>query len=166
MAYTLDFSLDLGPANGGLSDLRAQLVDTTGTNSGAAISTGFVEIAGGKYLWHHTGFPDGHRGGVKFYSNAAPAVILAFAAINPQEAENTDQKTSQVLDGALSEPGAVFGWGGATARTVLAWLGALARNKITQNATTQTLRNGADNANVATATVSDDGTTFTRGEWS
>lgn len=46
------------------------------------------------------------------------------------------------------------------------WLFALARNKITQTATTQTLRNDADSANVATSTVSDDGTTFTRGEFS
>lgn len=45
------------------------------------------------------------------------------------------------------------------------WLFTLSRNKITQTATTQTLRNDADTANVATAAVSDDGTTFTRGEW-
>lgn len=94
MAYTLDFSLDLGPANTSLADLRAQLVDTAGSNTGSAISTGFTEIGGGKYLWHYTGFPDGHRGGVKFYRNAAPSVILAFSSINPEEAENTDAKTS------------------------------------------------------------------------
>lgn len=94
MAYTLDFALDLGPANTGLADLRAQLVDTTGSNSGSAVSTGFSEIGGGRYLWHYASFPDGHRGGVKFYRNAAPSVILAFASINPEEAENTDVKTS------------------------------------------------------------------------
>jgi len=48
----------------------------------------------------------------------------------------------------------------------LAWLFVLARNKVTQTATTQAVRNDADGANVATSTVSDDGTTFTRGEWS
>jgi hypothetical protein len=41
---------------------------------------------------------------------------------------------------------------------------AKARNKMTQTATTQLLRNDADNATIATSTVSDDGTTFTRGE--
>jgi hypothetical protein len=46
------------------------------------------------------------------------------------------------------------------------WLFALARNKITQTATTETLRNDADSGNIATATVSDNGTTFTRTEWS
>lgn len=46
------------------------------------------------------------------------------------------------------------------------WLFLLARNKITQTASTQTVRNDADGADVATASVSDDGTTTTRAEWS
>lgn len=45
------------------------------------------------------------------------------------------------------------------------WLATLARNKITQTSTTQTLRNDADSGNIATATVSDDGSTATRGEF-
>lgn len=94
MAYTADFSLALGPAMTGIADLRAQLVDTTGADTGSAVSTGFVEIGTGFYLWHYTAFPDGHRGGVKFYQAATPATILAFAAINPEELENTDVKTS------------------------------------------------------------------------
>ena len=48
---------------------------------------------------------------------------------------------------------------------VLAWLLALSRNKITQTSTTTTLRNDADSGNITTSTVSDDGTTFTRGRW-
>lgn len=47
----------------------------------------------------------------------------------------------------------------------LDWLTALARNKITQTATVQSLRNDADAADIASAAVSDDGTTFTRGEF-
>lgn len=54
----------------------------------------------------------------------------------------------------------------AALSTKINWLAALARNKITQTATTQTLRNDADSGNIATAAVSDDGTTFTRAEWS
>ena len=42
----------------------------------------------------------------------------------------------------------------------------LARNKITQTATTMLVRNNADAGTVATSTVSDDGTTFTRGKLS
>ena len=53
----------------------------------------------------------------------------------------------------------------ASFRNALSWIFALSRNKITQTATTQTLRNDADSGNIATSTVSDDGTTATRGEW-
>lgn len=71
----------------------------------------------------------------------------------------TDQFTA-----AQSEPGAVPA-ANATPLEKIAWLAALARNKRTQTATTQALRNDADSANIATSTVSDDGTTATRGEW-
>ena len=47
----------------------------------------------------------------------------------------------------------------------ISWLFALARNKITQTSSTQTLRNDADGSNIATSAVSDDGTTATRAEW-
>jgi hypothetical protein len=45
------------------------------------------------------------------------------------------------------------------------WLFALARNKGTQTSTTKTLRNDADGADIASSTISDDSTTFTRGKW-
>lgn len=54
----------------------------------------------------------------------------------------------------------------STLKDKLNWLFGLARNKITQTATTQTLRNDADDATIATSTVSDDGTTFTKGQFS
>ena len=53
----------------------------------------------------------------------------------------------------------------ATLAAKIGWLMALARNKRTTTATTDTLRNDADSGNIATATISDDGTTFTRGEY-
>lgn len=46
------------------------------------------------------------------------------------------------------------------------WLFALARNKVTSSATTVALRNDADSGNIATAAQSDDGTTYTRNEFS
>lgn len=63
-----------------------------------------------------------------------------------------------------AEPGAVPSLT-ANLKTAISWLLALARNKVTQTSTTSTLRNDADNSNIATSTVSDDGTTFTRGKW-
>lgn len=49
--------------------------------------------------------------------------------------------------------------------TKLNFMFAKARNKITQTSTTQLIRNDADNATIATSTVSDDATTFIRGEY-
>jgi hypothetical protein len=71
-----------------------------------------------------------------------------------------------VLDRPITEPGSVFAWGSATLRNIIGWLGALSRNRITQTTTTQALRNDADSGDIATATVSDDGTTASRGEFS
>lgn len=53
-----------------------------------------------------------------------------------------------------------------TFRAALEWMFALSRNRILQTATTTTLRDDADAADLATSTVSDDATTFVRGEWS
>lgn len=63
-----------------------------------------------------------------------------------------------------AEPGSVPS---ATATLVakIGFLMAKARNKVTQTATTQLVRNDADAATIATSTVSDDGTTFTRGKF-
>jgi hypothetical protein len=47
----------------------------------------------------------------------------------------------------------------------LKWVFQLSKNKRSQTATTATLRNDADGADVATSTVSDDGTTFTSSKW-
>jgi hypothetical protein len=46
------------------------------------------------------------------------------------------------------------------------WNFTVSRNKLEQTSTTTTLRNDADSANIATSTVSDNGSTFTRGEYS
>lgn len=53
----------------------------------------------------------------------------------------------------------------STLKDKINWMFAISRNKITQTSTTQTLRNDADSGNIATSSVSDDGTTFTRAEW-
>lgn len=47
----------------------------------------------------------------------------------------------------------------------LSFIFALCRNKITQTGTTQNLRNDTDAGNIATTAVSDDNTTFIKGEW-
>lgn len=68
-----------------------------------------------------------------------------------------------ILDDPITEPGGVFAWGSATLRNIIGYLGAKATNKQTQTATVFTLRNRADGANISTATVSDNGTTASKG---
>lgn len=69
-----------------------------------------------------------------------------------------------ILDEAITEPAAAFTWP-ATLRNIMAWIGALSRNRILQTSNTTTLRNDADSADIETSTVSDVAGTFTRGEW-
>lgn len=54
----------------------------------------------------------------------------------------------------------------STLKDRIVWLGTLARNKITQNSTTETLFANDGVTPVSTSADSDDGTTFTRGKWS
>lgn len=96
MSYTLDFVVALGTSRTGLT-LGAQLVDSEGDDVGVLVTTGFVELGGGNYLWHAAAIPDGHRGAVQFSEAGTPAVILAAAALNPEEAERADVKTSSVM---------------------------------------------------------------------
>lgn len=101
MTYTLDISLALGSSKTGLS-LIAQLVDSSLSQIGSPVSTGFREVGNGYYLWHYENFPDSFRGGVKFYVSGNDSDILSFVSINPQEAENVDVKISNMQVGANS----------------------------------------------------------------
>lgn len=53
----------------------------------------------------------------------------------------------------------------ATLTAMISWIATLAKNKITQTATTQTLLKSDGTTTLSTATTSDDGTTVTRGSW-
>ncbi len=74
---------------------------------------------------------------------------------------NTPQ-TGDVFSTANTEPASVIA-SNASLASKIAWLTAQSLNKLTQTATTLTLRNNADNGNISTSTTSDDGTTATRG---
>jgi hypothetical protein len=65
---------------------------------------------------------------------------------------------------AQSEPSSVPA-ANATPLAKIAWIASLARNKITQTDSTQLLKADDGTTTIGTSTVSDDGTTATRGEW-
>lgn len=69
-----------------------------------------------------------------------------------------------ILDQAIAQPAAIFSWPGSL-RTILAWLGAVASNKIVQEAGQQGVCNRAGTVTVGTAVTTDDGTSATRGSF-
>lgn len=95
-------------------------------------------------------------------ANAITAAKIAADAITA--AKLASDVTDEIWAKALTEPGGVPAVN-ATAIAALSWLLALSRNRITQTAGVQTLRNDANSADIAAATVSDDGTTFVRSEF-
>jgi hypothetical protein len=96
MSYTFNASLFLGTSQTGLT-LNAQLFDDNGANVGSVITTGFIEIGNGMYMWKAT-VPDNFSGGSKIFSSSSPSSILAFISINKQEIEDINLLGSSVSE--------------------------------------------------------------------
>lgn len=107
-----------------------------------------------------TALNDLDAAGVRSAVGLATANLDTQLAALPTAAENA----TAVLGTALTEPSAVPAWAG-TIEDALNWLLAITRNKTTTTATTHTVRNDADTLSIASSTLSDDGTTMTRGEF-
>lgn len=89
-------------------------------------------------------------------------VTLAAGAVNATSvADNAIDNAA--LNITIAEPSAVPSWGGQIEDWV-AYVGAWFRNRVTQTSTTKTLRNDANNGDIVTCAVSDDGTTFVNAE--
>ena len=101
-----------------------------------------------------------------FAAGAIDAAAIAANAIGASElaADAATEIATAVWAETMVEPTAVPSVTG-TLKAAIAWLLVRDRNKLTQTLTTTTLRNDADSANIGTSTVSDDATTFIRGEW-
>lgn len=112
---------------------------------------------------------NGSGAGLDLFSSTGSALLTGTSSGSHLGSDIKADINAEVLDvmanDTFAEPSSVPA-ATATLAAKLGWLAALSRNKLIQTATTQTLRNDADDADVATAAVSDDGTTATRGEWS
>jgi len=108
--------------------------------------------------------PTGNLTGTAYIPDAGSTALGVPVDDTVGTAIITQTSLETILDEAIAEVSAVPA-ANAGLRQKLNWLFALARNKITQTATTQTLRNDSDSDDVATASVGDDGTTFTRNKW-
>ena len=94
-------------------------------------------------------------------TNAAETdVVIPLRDLDPYTSAD-----AAVWAAVLSELSAVPGVTG-TVKDALNWVFTLARNKRTQTATTETVLKDDGSTTLATSTKSDDGTTFTRGEYS
>ena len=95
-------------------------------------------------------------------------VLATQASVSGLNNLSAAQVNAEVVDVIATDTYAEVGAAPAATSSLkdkINWIFALARNKITQTATTQTLRNDADGANIATSPHSDDGSTHIRGEW-
>ena len=92
-------------------------------------------------------------------NNSITAAATAADFLAEINAEVLDVLNADTFAELSSIPGAT-----TTLTNMIRLLYAMARNKSTMTSTTFTLRNDADSGNIGTATVSDDGTTATKGE--
>lgn len=90
-----------------------------------------------------------------------PAVDAARISNSTTAADNVETAFASTIAEVSSVPAA-----NAPIWTAIKWLFALSRNKVTQTATTQTLKADDGSTTIASATVSDTSGTFTRNEWS
>lgn len=151
----------------GIKTDTAAILDDTGTAGvvvAAASKTGYaLSAAGIQAIW-----------------DALTSALTTAGSIGKRLADNIDvvlstrstvttaQVNAEVLDvltvDTFAEPSSVPA-ATSTLKDKLNWLFALARNKRTTTTTTDTVRNDADSNNIATSTLSDDGSTFSRGEY-
>lgn len=89
-----------------------------------------------------------------------PASIAALPTASEINAEVVDVLETDTHAEPSSSVGAT-----TSIKDAIMWNKTVSRNKMTQTATTTLLRNDSDSATVGTSTVSDDGTTTTRGKF-
>jgi hypothetical protein len=98
----------------------------------------------------------------KFAAGAIDAAAIATGAIDADAlaSDAVDEIWAKALSDISAVPGIT-----TSALTALNWLFVLSRNKLTQTATTTTVFRDDGSTSLSTSTVSDDATTFTRGEF-
>jgi hypothetical protein len=109
----------------------------------------------------------GHVGAGSFGEEVqAHALTTEVSALNDLSAADVNAEVVDVMRTDTVAEIAAVPAANAPLHSMIQWLFSLARNKRTTTATTDTLRNDADGADIASSTISDDGSTFTRGEYS
>jgi len=141
IANTTDGETALDISSSGTGNAHAVNILATGGGKGVAIGAASVGLS-----VDSSAADDLQVGGTELSALINAQVVDALVTDTHAELAAVPAATSSIKD-------------------MLKWVFMLARNKKTQTATTSTLRNDADSGNIGTSTVSDDGTTFTSGEW-
>lgn len=100
MSYRVTVSVNLGLGETGVV-LNAQLIDTSGSNVGSLITTGFVEVGNGTYLWDYSLVPDDFRGGVVF-TDSGTSEVVSIMSLSPEDVELIGEILSGV--GSITVP--------------------------------------------------------------
>ena len=154
-----DTTTDIPALIAALNDIAATDIVSSGpiTTSAGAVSnvTTLATLTG------HTA-----QTGDSFPRLGAPAgaTISADIATKATPAEVNLEVVDVLTVDTFAEPSSVVG-ATASIQAMVSWIKVFFRNKMTQTATTNTLRNDADSGNIATSVVSDDGSTFTKDEY-
>lgn len=150
----------VGSVTGAVGSVTGAVGSVTGNVGGNVVgSVGSLTVNNDK-----TGYAIG-TGGIAAASFAAGAIdAAAIAADAIGSSEFAAAAVTKIWANACTEPASVVA-ASPTAIAALSWLLTLSRNLITQTATTQTLKADDGTTTIATATVSDDGVTFSRSEW-
>jgi hypothetical protein len=146
----MNLSAYLGAAS--LSGVGYQFYNANETVNGSRITAGITDAGGGWYSVDTT-IPAGAVS-IRWDSTGTPSAVA-------REYFLSEQVWGKTMTELAAVPVVT-----ASTLSALQWMFLLTRNKITQTSTTQLLRNDADSATIGTSTVSDDGTTFIRNEFS
>lgn len=142
-------------ANGVLALLK------DGTNGLAAIK-GFVDDLESRLTATRAGYLDHLAGGAVALASGVTVSSIAANAVDATAlaANAVDKIWGKTMTELSAVPGVT-----ASMLSAVSWIFTLARNRIEQTATLQTVRKDDQTTALATATVSDDGVTAVRGEW-
>lgn len=135
-----------------------------GTNAATTISGALTTTFTGSLTGSVSGNVAGSVGSVT--GNVGGNVTGSIGSLSAQAKSEVNVEVLDVLSvDTFAQPSSVPA-ATSSLKDKINWLFTLARNKVTQTATVQTVRNDADNATIATATVSDDTITNVRGGFS
>lgn len=110
---------------------------------------------------------NGYEAGKGYVLYISTGTVAGVSVVGEVVGDFTIQASAAIValvTTTYAEPGSVPA-ATASIKDMLHWVFSLSRNKGTQTDSSKVLRNDADGADIATSTITDDGTTFTRDEW-